>query len=67
MYKVLEVTGIIGAIYIEGKQNISISIDEIKSIMLKVNEKDPFISTRISRRSLIRVLELAELKEPHNI
>ena len=30
MYKVLEVTGIIGAIYIEGKQNISISIDESK-------------------------------------
>lgn len=67
MYKVLEVTGIIGAIYADGKQNITISINEIKSIMSKVNEKDPFISTRLSRRGLIRVLELADLKEFHNI
>ena len=60
MYKALEITEIIGSFYVKGKQNISITISEVRNIMSRVNETDPFIVLRLSRQAMNRVFVLAE-------
>lgn len=59
MYRLLEITEIIGSVYVEGHQINSISISEIEDIMSKVKEKNQIISVGLSRKALDRALSLA--------
>lgn len=63
MYKTLEITEIIGAYYVEGWSEISITIAEVKNIMTKVKESDRFISTPLSRKTIFRMFELADMEK----
>lgn len=60
MYRLLEITEIIGSVYVEGHQINSISISEIGDIMSKVKEKNQFISVGLSRKAMHRALSLAD-------
>lgn len=59
MSRSLEITEIIGSIYVERHAMDSISIVEVKNIMSKINETNQFISIRLSHQALHRALSLA--------
>lgn len=67
MYRSLEITEIIGSVYVVGHQIDSISITEIRSIMSKVSEKNQFISLNSSCRAMNRALSLANQDESPKI
>lgn len=60
MYQSLEITEIIGSVYVEGHQMDSILITEIGNIMSKIKEENQFISVRMSRQAMNRALSLAD-------
>lgn len=64
MYKEVKVTGVIGAFCAEGRYEVKITIGEIKNIMSKVNEKDKFISTQLSRKGIIQAFKLVDSEIP---
>lgn len=59
MYSSIEITEIIGSVYVEGRAINSISIAEVRNIMSHVKEADPFISVRLSGSGMKRALTLA--------
>lgn len=58
MYKVIEVSELIGSICIEKEEEFTISIDKIKSIMSEVRTRDQFVSTRLTNRSIMHANQL---------
>ena len=58
MYKVIEVSELIGSICIEKEEGFTISIDKIKSIMSEVRARDQFVSTRLTNRSIMHANQL---------
>ena len=58
MYKVIEVSELIGSICIEKEEEFTISIDNIKSIMSEVRARDQFVSTRLTNRSIMHANQL---------
>ena len=58
MYKVIEVSELIGSICIEKEEEFTISIDNIKSIMSEVRTRDQFVSTRLTNRSIMHANQL---------
>lgn len=58
MYKVIEVSELIGSICIEKEEEFTISIDKIKSIMSEVRTRDQFVSTRLTNRSIMYANQL---------
>lgn len=59
MYKTIEITEIIGSVYVEGYKIDSISISNFRAIMNRVSETDQFISVRLSLQATNRALALA--------
>lgn len=59
MYKTIEITEIIGSVYVEGYKIDSISISKFRAIMNRVSEIDQFISVRLSLQATNRALALA--------
>ena len=59
MYNSIEITEIIGSVYVEGHSMNSISITEVRSIMSRVKDADPFISVRLSGHGIKKALILA--------
>lgn len=60
MYQSIEITEIIGSVYVEGGTIDSISITEIRNIMEEVSKKNQFISLKLSRKAMHRALSLAD-------
>lgn len=58
MYKVIEVSELIGSICIEKDEEFTITIDNIKNIMSDVRARDQFVSTRLTNRSIMHANHL---------
>ena len=66
MYKVVEISGIIGSYYVEGYDKSQFCYKELKHVINKIHEEDEFISIRITGKSIKRVLDLSNMKEFEN-
>lgn len=59
MYKIVEISSIIGSYYVEGYDKDEFCYSEIKSIINRIREEDEFISIRITKKSVNRLFELS--------
>ena len=66
MYKVVEISGIIGSYYVEGYDKSEFCYKELKNVINKIHAEDEFISIRITGKSIRRVFELSNMKELEN-
>lgn len=64
MYKVIEISGIIGSYYVEGYDKSEFCYKELKTIIDRIHEEDEFISIRMMGKSIKRVVELSKIKRP---
>ena len=58
MYKVIEISELIGSICIEKEEDFTVTIDKIKNIMSEIRTKDQFISTRLTKKSIIHANQI---------
>ena len=60
MYKVVEISGIIGSYYVEGLDKNEFCYRELKTVINRIHEEDEFISININKKSVNRVFELSK-------
>lgn len=66
MYKVVEISGIIGSYYVEGIERNEFRYSDLETIVERIYEEDEFVSVCISRKSVNRVLELSNAQKVEN-
>lgn len=63
MYKVVEISGIIGSFYVEGFERNEIHYSELERVISKIHEEDEFIAVSISKKAVNRVFEMSNVQE----
>lgn len=63
MYKVIEISELIGSICIEKEEEFTITIDTAKKIMSDVRLKDQFVSTILTNMSIRKAYRILRTKE----
>ena len=58
MYKVIEISELIGSICIEKDEEFTITIDTAKKIMSDVRTNDQFVSTRMTHKSIMKAYQI---------
>ena len=63
MYKIIELSELIGSICIEKEEKFTITIDKVKTIMSDVRSRDQFVSTRLTNKSISKAYQILGKEE----
>lgn len=66
MYKVVEISGIIGSYYVEGFEKNEFCYRDLKTVVNRIHEEDEFISICLTQKSVNRILESSNVRRNEN-